>query len=120
MSLAELDSRTLSGTDIGHSHYMDSPAGVEGCTLYPPRQQVRVILGKLGGTFRMSAPNLDIVAEGSSRDEAWARFLDEIRNREDSAWLMFDVGPTRKEEVAEGLDAPEDEDWSKLADGAEG
>jgi hypothetical protein len=67
----------------------------------------------------MSAPDLDIVTEGSSQEEAWVKFLEEIRKRDDSAWLTFDVGPTRREEIAKGLDAPEDEDWSEPTDDAE-
>jgi len=119
MALIELDSRTLLGTDIEYSHYPDRPFGVETCILYPPRQKVRVILGELGDIVRMSAPDLDIVTEGSNRDEAWAKFLDELRRRfvpDESAWLTFDVGPTRREEIAQGLDAPEDEDWAEPVD----
>jgi len=77
------------------------------------RQTIRVILGQLGGLVRMSAPEIGIVAEGSRPEEAWAKFLQEVRKRDDSAWLSFDVGPTRQEEIAEGLNAPEDEDWSE-------
>jgi len=120
MTLTELDSRTLLGTDIEYSHYPDSPSGIEGSILYLRRQTVRVILGELGDTVRMSAPELDVVAEGSNRVEAWTKFLKEIRKRDDSAWLTFDVGPTRREEIAQGLNAPEDEDWSELVEGAEG
>jgi len=119
MTLAELDSRTLSGTDIEYPRYSDAPTGAEGWAIYPSRQQVRVIIGAFGNIVRMSAPVLDIVTEGANRDQAWAKFLQQIRERDDAAWLTFDVGPTRPEEIAEGLDAPEDEDWSEPVEGAE-
>ena len=120
MTLAELDSRTFLGTDIKYSHYPDRPSSIEVSIIYPPRQKVRVILGELGDIVRMSAPELNIVTEGSNRVETWAKFLEKIRKRDDSAWLTFDVGPTRPEEITEGLNAPEDEDWSEVVDGAEG
>jgi hypothetical protein len=120
MILDELDSRTLSGTDIESPHYSDGPFVGECHTIYPSRQQVRVIVGEFGSIVRMSAPSLDIYSEGSNRDEAWSKFLQEIRRRDDAAWLMFDVGPTRFEEITEGLDAPEDEDWSEPAEDTEG
>jgi hypothetical protein len=119
MRLKDLDSRRFLGTDIEHSHYPDSPSGVGASILYPPKQTVRVILAELGHFVRMSAPELDIVTEGSNRQRAWAKFLREIRKRDDSAWLLFDVGPTRPEEIEEGLSAPEDEDWSGLVDDTE-
>jgi len=123
MTLTELDSRTLSGTDIEYPRYLDGAAGMEGCTLYPPKQRVRVILGKFGNVVRMSAPELDIITEGSNRDEAWAKFLEVLKIRfkpEDNAWFSFDVGPTRREEIEEGLNAPEDEDWTEPVVDAEG
>jgi len=119
MSLIDLDSRTLFGTDIEYSHYPNSPYGAETSMLYPPRQKVRVIIGELDDIVQMSAPDLAIVTEGSTREQAWAKFLEEIRKREDNAWLTFDVGPTRPEEIEDGLDAPEDEDWSGLIDDTE-
>lgn len=123
MTLAELDSRTFLGTDIEYSHYPNRPLGIEASILYPPRQTVRVILGELGNIVRMSSFELNIVTEGSNRVEAWARFLMEINSRfkpDESAWFRFDVGPTRPEEIAEGLNAPEYEDWSEAVDSAEG
>ncbi len=83
------------------------------------RQTIRVILGQLGGLVRMSAPEIGITVEGLTAEEAWIRFLEEARKRADSAWLSFDVGPTRQEEIAEGLNAPEDEDWSQMLNNAE-
>jgi hypothetical protein len=120
MTLTDFDSRTLSGTDIEYPRYSDGPTVGEGYTIYPSRQQVRVIIGEFGSIVRMSAPSLDIVCEGSNRDEVWIKFLEEIRRRDDAAWLTFDVGPTRQEEIAEGLDAPENEDWSEHAEDVEG
>ncbi len=114
MNLIDFDSRTFLGTDIEYSRYPDSPADVNICVLYPPRQEVRVIVGELGGLVRMSAPGVGIVVEAPDRGQAWAQFIEEIRKRDDRAWLAFDVGPTRIDEIAEGLDAPEDEDWSGL------
>jgi hypothetical protein len=122
MILTALDSRTFLGTDIEYSHYPDSPSSVEASILYPPRQTVRVILAELDQFVRMSAPELDIVTEGTNRQEAWSKFLEEITRRfepGESAWLRFDVGPTRPEEIAEGLNAPEDENWSEMVERVE-
>jgi hypothetical protein len=80
------------------------------------RQTVRVILGELGQLVRMSAPAIDIVVEGASIDETWAKFLEEIGKQDYRNWMSFDVGPTRREEIEEGLNVPEDEDWSEPAD----
>jgi len=77
---------------------------------------VRVIIGRFGQAYKISAPKIDIVTEGRNPDEAWANFLVEISKREDSASLSFDIGPTRLEEIEEGLNAPEDEDWSETID----
>lgn len=82
----------------------------------PEMQTVRVILGKLGQLVRMSAPAIDIVVEGASIDETWAKFLEEIGKQDYRNWMSFDVGPTRREEIEEGLNVPEDEDWSEPAD----
>jgi hypothetical protein len=82
--------------------------------LYTERQTVRVILGQFGEVVRLSAPEIGVVAEGQDPDEAWAKFLVEISKREDSASLSFDVGPTRRDEIVRGLNAPEDEDWDGL------
>lgn len=123
MGLAHLDSRIGYGTDIERLTYSPIPGSVEApvaINLYPLKQDIRVIVGKLGHAVRMSAPDLDIVVEGAGRVEAWDKFLAKIKKRDDSAWLSFDVGPTRREEIEEGLNAPEDEDWSELADSDEG
>ena len=109
MSLTELDSRTSLGTDIERVRYPDYPKSE--CTIYPKPQAVRVFFGNLGHVLRMSAPKLDIAVEASSKEEVWAKFLCEARKRDDSAWLTFDVGPTRREEIADGLNASEDENW---------
>jgi len=112
MTLIGLDSRSSLGTDIDCSRYPGEPNS--GCILYPERHTVRVILGHFGRILRMSAPEIDLVVEANTRDEAWAKFLAEARSRQDAAWLTFDVGPTRREEIAEGLNAPEDEDWVQV------
>jgi len=121
MTLTALDSRSISGTDIERSCYLDAPTISSGCIMvYPKRQTIRVILAQFGKIVQMSAPEIDIVVEGHSRDEVWARFLASARKRDDSAWLTFDVGPTRREEISLGLNAPDDEDWSGLiSDGEE-
>lgn len=80
---------------------------------------VRVILGQLGQLVRMSAPEVDIVTEGSTPEEAWLKFREEIEERfgaEERIWFSFDIGPTRREEIAEGLNAPEDEEWPELSE----
>ena len=117
MTLTQLDSRMSLGTDIESSIFWDNPDLKTFYVLYPKRQTIRVILAKLGLVVRMSAPDLNVVVEGKSQGEAWTMFLDEIGKRDDAAWLTFDVGPTRREEIAEGLDAPENEDWSESAEG---
>lgn len=123
MGLAYLDSRIGYGTDIERLTYPPIPGSTEApiaISLYPLKQDIRVIVGQLGHAVRMSAPDLDIVVEGIDGVEAWTKFLEEIKKRDDSAWLSFDVGPTRREEIEEGLNAPEDEDWSELSDSDEG
>lgn len=109
--LTELDSRACLGTDIERSRYPDAPDDVY--VIYPARVVVRVILGEFGNVTRLSAPEIGIVAEGADYGAAWTAFLDEARKRDDAAWLTFDVGPTRREEIEKGLDAPEDEEWSE-------
>lgn len=123
MSLAHLDSRIGYGTDIERFIYPPIPGSTEApkaANLYPLKQDIRVIVGQLGHTVRMSAPDLNIVVEGANTIEAWTQFLEEIKKRDDGAWLSFDVGPTRSDEIKEGLNAPEDEDWSEPVDGIEG
>jgi hypothetical protein len=78
-------------------------------------QSVRVVVGKCGGVVRLSAVDIDIVAEGETFEEGWAVFLEEVRRHPDAPCLVFDVGPTRRDEIEGGLDAPEDEDWAKPA-----
>lgn len=113
MDLLELDSRRPLGTDIEGVPYGDSPRNASFYTLYPRKQTVRVIVGQFGDIVRMSAPELDIVVDGTGQGQALARFGEEIRKRQDSTWLAFDFGPSRPEEIAEGLNAPENEDWSE-------
>ncbi len=120
MTLAYLDSRMFFGTDIECSNFWDTPNMRDTYILYPKKQTVRVFLGELGKLIRMSAPDLDIVVEGSNKGEAWSKFLEQIKQRNDGAWLSFDVGPTRREEIKEGLNALEDEDWSESVNNDEG
>ena len=111
MYLAELDSRRCLGTDIERACFADGPRMEDLYVVYPPRTSVRVILGDFGNVMRMSAPQLNIAVEGATRGEVWTKFLEQAAKREDRAWLTFDVGPTRPDEIARGLDAPEDEAW---------
>jgi len=83
------------------------------------RRMVRVILGQFGGVVRLSAPEIGVVTEGQNQDDAWEKFLDEIGKRKDSTSLFFDVGPTRRDEIIQGLNATEHEDWSGLINDAE-
>jgi hypothetical protein len=128
MSLASLDSRVDFGTDfpdLRRSTYPKASTSIETSAMpkfYPCSRCVRVVLAELGPVIRMSAPDLNIVTEGSSREQVWVKFLEEITKHfdpGDSAWFVFDVGPTRPEEIAEGLNAPEDEDWSEPVNDAE-
>ncbi|MFA5251233.1 MAG: hypothetical protein WC454_01435 [Phycisphaerae bacterium] len=77
------------------------------------KNPVRVILGRFGKICRMSAPKINVVTEGSSPDEAWANFLAEVRKRSDADLLTFDIGPTNRDEIMDGLNISEDEDWSE-------
>ena len=117
MSLSELDSRINFGTDIERlSAY---PSGLcddkfpETLSLYPRLETVRVILGRIGPFVRLSAPSLDLVVDGKTKEQVWVKFLNEVvKICPDSAWLTFDLGATRPEEIQQGLDIDEDEDWS--------
>ncbi|UCC30643.1 MAG: hypothetical protein JSU86_20910 [Phycisphaerales bacterium] len=115
MSAAMLDSRLGLGTDQHRlaplpSPYAETTTYVEG---YVALRTVRVVLGRLGGIFRLSAPELEVVAEGETISDAWDSFRSVVSARDDAAWLTFDVGRTRPGEIADGLDAPEDEDWAE-------
>jgi hypothetical protein len=77
------------------------------------KNPVRVILGRFGKTCRMSASKIDVVTEGLNPDEAWTNFLAEVRKRDDADLLTFDIGPTRHDEIMDGLNISEDEDWSE-------
>jgi len=74
-----------------------------------------VVIGELGPVVRLSAPDIDLTVEGKNFEDAWPRFLNIVKEREDSAWLTLDVGPTRPEEISAGLNVPEDEDWTGLS-----
>jgi hypothetical protein len=103
----------------GNKYCYEIPNSNTCSVLYTERQTVRVILGQFGKAVRLSAPGIGIITEGQNIDEAWAKFIIEISKREDSASLSFDVGPTRRDEIIQGLNAPEDEDWYGLAIDAE-
>lgn len=124
MTLETLDSRRDFGTDIERLEYPPWPEELEPSGVlkpYPCVRQIRVIVGYLPPNIvRLSAPEIDVVADGSDFEQAWADFVNAVRDRQDSPWLAFDVGPTRAEEVAEGLNAPEDEDWAEPVEGIEG
>ena len=82
-----------------------------------PHRIVRGILGRWGPLWRVSAPTLDIVAEGQSLTDAWVRFLHAMHARKDHVWYSFDIGFTRPEEISQALDAPEDESWNERLSG---
>jgi hypothetical protein len=79
----------------------------------PKKNSVRVIVGRFGKICKMSAPKIGIATEGLSPDEAWTNFLAEVRKRDDADLLTFDIGPTSHDEIMDGLNIPEDEDWSE-------
>ena len=83
-------------------------------------KRIRVILSSFGKSFRMSAPEIDIIVEGATANEAWTEFLKEARKLNKTNWLEFDIGPTRPEEISEGLNASENEDWSETVSELEG
>lgn len=117
MSASSLDSRMSLGTDLERRYSAPGPYAREmssSSIYYAPSMIIRVIVGRLGSVVRMSAPVLDIVVDAINREDAWAKFLGVVRERDDFAWFRFDVGPTREEEIAMGLNAPEDEEWPDL------
>jgi hypothetical protein len=122
MQLAELDSRTSLGSDVDRFHSQTwqrayaHPALCETSALSAGAielAQVRVIVARLGPCVRLFAPALDIVVDGVSFECAWRSFLDRTSERDDSPWLAFDVGPTRCDEIAEGLNVDPDEVWAE-------
>ncbi|MCP4711646.1 MAG: hypothetical protein GY869_23760 [Planctomycetes bacterium] len=122
MRLANWDSRAIwGGTDIKRLSY-PSPQPIETSALIeqiPIIRVIRVVVGNFGSFYRLSAPDLDMVVDDESFEQAWSEFLSNVRERKDGACLTFDVAPTRPEEVAEGLNASEVEDWSGVMDGDE-
>jgi len=122
MQLVELDSRSSLGSDIeriGQLNWQRDYAGVtllEASNLSPAwveLKSVRVVVARLGGLVRLSAPALDVVVDCASLEEAWRSFLDTMAARPDGPWLTFDIGPTRREEINEGLDVDPDESWAE-------
>ena len=119
MSLASLDSRVGLGSDISRGRHFAEPWAEIRSGLgdqWVEMRQVRVVVGNWGPRVRLSAPELRILVDGPSFPEAWAEFVSVVRARPDSAWLSFDVGYTRAEEISAGLDAPEDEVWAEPVD----
>jgi len=119
MSLACLHSSNSLGTDIDRRRYAASVELEEASSLGDPwveMRQVRVVVGDWGPLVRLSAPDLDLVAEGDGFDEAWREFVQSVALRPDSAWLMFDVSRVRDDEASEALNAQEAELWSHRVD----
>jgi len=116
MSLAFLDSRASLGSDVDRKR-QSAPAELdETSSLGGPwieMREIRVILGHWGPLVRLSAPDLELIADGKDFDEAWAHFLKLVTSREDSPWLTFDVSPLRDDEISAALNAQEDEDWNE-------
>jgi hypothetical protein len=69
----------------------------------------------LGNLFKFSAPDIDVHVEGATIEDAWKGFVNVVSIRSDAAWLTFDVGPTRPDEIDAGLDADDDEGWDEPA-----
>jgi hypothetical protein len=121
MNLIELDSRNELGSDVNRFN-AQKWARSDMCrdfretsslyTNWTSFRHIRVIVGRLGNSVRLSAPALDLTEDGSSFKDAWKSFLDAVSKREDSPWLMFDVGPTNRDEITAGLDADPDEIWA--------
>ncbi|UCE61090.1 MAG: hypothetical protein JSU63_04935 [Phycisphaerales bacterium] len=110
-----LDSRSSLGSDINRrgptpDPYVERSVCPAGFVVV---RTVRVVVGRLGRLFRLSAQELGVVVDAETFESAWVEFLRVIRDRADAPWLTFDVGPTRREEITRGLDAPEDEDWAE-------
>ena len=115
MSPNILDSRMGLGSDIERrAPKRRSPESTTSFVEMIPIRTVRVVVGHLGSAIRMSAPEIGVFVERDTIQGTWAAFLDAVRDRDDAGWLAFDVGPTRPEEIEEGLDAPEDEEWAQL------
>lgn len=115
MLRTHLDSRASLGSDIvresrGASRLAEASTWAGDWSTV---RSVRVVLGKLGASYRLSAPVLNVVQEAPTIEEAWKAFLAAVRLRDDAANLTFDVGPTRPDEIDQGLDAPEFEDWAQ-------
>ncbi len=115
MILPLLDSRSCLGSDIhrrARSREPDQESSSyvgDSFTLHV----IRVVVAQLGAIYRISAPELAVFVEADTFRETWCKFLETVRLRDDAAWLLFDVGPTRREEIDAGLESMEDEDWAE-------
>ncbi len=117
MRSVSLDSRVAMGSDIvrrTHSYPNDLTESSSLGDAWIEMKQVRVIVGQWGPSVRLSAPDLDLVADGQDFSQAWSVFLKEVIRRPDSAWLTFDVGSLREAELHLAVDAAEDETWACL------
>jgi len=112
MIAQSFDSRSSLGTDVFRPWARDAARE----TSHVFARVIRVVIGRLGSIVRLSAADLDIVADGATWEEAWGEFVGAVRQRDDVSWLSFDVGPLRPNEVESALDAPEDESWAEPAD----
>lgn len=122
MSLTHLDSRVALGSDIDRKRLVAPVESRNNSSLGGPwieMQSVRVIRGRWGPLVRLSAPHIGVTADGNDFDAAWGEFVRLVSTRPDSPWLTFDVGPLRDDEIAQALDAPEDEAWSNPANSHE-
>ena len=114
------DSRSALGTDI-----VRAPSGVRrplertnvGANWIELRTKVRVIVGQVGPSVRLTALGHNIQVEASSFANAWTEFIRIASHRSDYHWLTFNVGPPREDELRDALDAPEDESWAATDDG---
>lgn len=122
MRLADLDSRSSLGSDvdrIGRLNWqrdygrgsLDEVSALSASWIAP--RQIRVVVARLGEAVRLSAPALDVVVQQATFNDAWRSFLDLVSKRADSPWLAFEVGPTRRDEIAAGLDVDPDECWAE-------
>jgi len=116
MDLTALDSRAALGTDRATSHRPTSSSRefttVRRFSAVQPRV-VRVIIGRLGDSVRLSAPDLDIVVDAADWQKGWAGFITRVRALPNRECFRFDLGRTTAKEIREGLDAPEDEVWKE-------
>ena len=115
MTARALDSRASLGSDMERDVFPDYRyrESSEYLASWSVVRTVRVVVGRLGSIVRLTANELGIVVDDDTIEKAWRRFVGEVAQRKDAPWLALDVGPTRRHEIDDGLNAPEDEDWSE-------